>query len=381
MRNIALDLGAKKISFCEVENGKVIRRLTVPGLESLKEVIGPGTPEAMIAFEACREAWFIYDQLEAWGHKPMLVDTTRVRQLGVGARKRKTDRIDAEVMARAVENGTIPLAHKLSRGRQQLRMRLNLRATLVETRSQYVTAIRGIARAEGQEIDTCAPFDFLKALERAHLSEMVTELIKPMRCLLEVLAVQLDAAEEALQRICESEPVIGKLTTATGVGTIVAAAFVSVVDDARRFRNAHQLEAYLGLVPSENSSGDRRRLGSITKHGNCYLRAMLVQAAWCILRSRQDDPLKQWGGAIAERRGKRIAAIAVARRLAGVLWAMWKKGTVYDPAHLAATSATGLRNHAQSIQQQAEAVARAARKTRRRPIHVNNQTAREDAAI
>jgi transposase len=94
-----------------------------------------------------------------------------------------------------------------------------------------------------------------------------------------------------------------------------------VIDEAGRFGDAHSVQAYLGLVPCEDSSGGRRRLGSITKQGNSYARAMLVQAAWSVLRcGDESDPLVRWGHAVGERRGKRIAVIALARRLAGVLW-------------------------------------------------------------
>lgn len=86
---------------------------------------------------------------------------------------------------------------------------------------------------------------------------------------------------------------------------------------------------------------------------------MLVQAAWCILR-QPDDPLARWGEAVAQRRGKRIAVIAVARRLAGVLWAMWRDGTVYEPARLERPLSTGLPR--QSAQLQITAMRRAARK-------------------
>jgi transposase len=105
--------------------------------------------------------------------------------------------------------------------------------------------------------------------------------------------------------------------TIPNVSVIVAAVFVSVIDEAGRFRNAHQVGAYLGLVPSEKSSGDRRRLGAITKQGNSYARAMLMQASWGLMRStHQSDPLQQWAAAVARRRGKFVAAVASARRLA-----------------------------------------------------------------
>jgi hypothetical protein len=139
-----------------------------------------------------------------------------------------------------------------------------------------------------------------------------------------------------------------------------------VIDEANRFRNAHQVESYLGLVPSEDSTGGKRRLGSISKQGNSYLRAMLVQASWLMLRlPGRSDPLQRWALAIAERRGKRIAAVALARRLAGVLWAMWSDGTVYDPELAACSGARGLRRAAKSIELRAAALERAAIKVRR----------------
>jgi transposase len=177
-----------------------------------------------------------------------------------------------------------------------------------------------------------------------------------------VLETGIVAAEEALEQLCAQEPQIRRLTTAPGVGVVVAASFVGVIDEASRFRNAHQVESYVGLVPSEDSSGNNRRIGSITKEGNGYLRALLVQGAWCVLRARSQDPLTLWGKQVARRRGKRIAVIAVARRLAGILWAMWRDETVYDAEQVGRTSAFGMTRRAHEMQFQAEALRIAARK-------------------
>jgi transposase len=129
---------------------------------------------------------------------------------------------------------------------------------------------------------------------------------------------------------------------------------------------ASQHESYVGLVPSEDSSGGKRRIGAISKKGNSYLRALLVQSAWIILRSsNRVDPLHQWAQATAQRRGKRIAVVAVARKLAGLLWAMWRDGTVYDVDLTATSGARGLRAAAQATEQRATALEDAARKERR----------------
>jgi transposase len=172
------------------------------------------------------------------------------------------------------------------------------------------------------------------------------------------------------------EPAMTNLATVPGGALVVSASFVSVIDDARRFRRAHELESYLGLVPSERSSGGRQRLGGISKAGNTHLRALLVQAAWCLLRRPRDaDPLVRWAQMVAERRGKRIAVVALARRLAGVLWALWRDDTVYDPARVGHASAAGLKAQAQNVEFRAAAMTRATRKAASRMRLVKRQAA------
>jgi transposase len=364
MRSVALDLAAKKISFCEVSDGNVVGRTTVRAVGGLEDRLGPGQPRARVAIEACREAWVVHDMLSAWGHEVLLVDTTRVKQLGIGHHGRKTDRIDAEVLARAVESGRVPLAHVLSPARRVLRHELAVRRALVEARAQLVTTVRGLLRAHGSKVASCAPEAFVAHVRAMTLPDDLRALLDPLVGTIDRLELELAQVELRQQRVCLQEPIIGLLMSAPGVGATVAAAFVSVIDDASRFQNAHQVESYLGLVPSEDSSGTHRRIGAISRRGNPYLRSLLVQAAWCVLRLKEDHPLKVWGLAVAQRRSKAIAAIAVARRLAGVLWAMWRDGTFYDPTPLARATAAGYRRQARGVEGQAETMDRVARKTK-----------------
>ena len=113
---------------------------------------------------------------------------------------------------------------------------------------------------------------------------------------------------------------------------------VATIDDIQRFDTAHHFEAFLGLVPGERSSGEKRRIGRITKAGNTRVRYLLVEAGWRILRSRgaQTAALRAWALGIARRRGQRIAVVALARRVAGILYAMWRDGRAYEPAKLRA---------------------------------------------
>jgi transposase len=106
---------------------------------------------------------------------------------------------------------------------------------------------------------------------------------------------------------------------------------VATVDDSKRFSGPHQVEAYLGLVPSERSSGEKQHRGPITKTGNSRVRCLLIQAALSLLRvsKPETEHLREWAERIAARRGKKIAVVALARRLAGILFAMMRDGTEY----------------------------------------------------
>jgi len=361
MRKVALDLGVRKTAYCEVQDGKVIQRATVTSVETLEAVLGPEQPSAQVAIEACREAWHVHDLLSSWGNQVVLVDTTRSRRLGIGQHGRKTDKIDAEVLALALERGGIPAAHVLSPHRRELRRRLNVRRALVESRAQLTTTSRGLAREQGVRLPKCPTTNFARHVSKLTLQPL--EIIAPLLKQLETINAQLEVVDTRLAQLCETEPVVNLLMTAPGVGPIVAASFVSVIDDAKRFGSPHQVESYLGLVPSEDSSGGTRRLGAITKKGNSYLRSLLVQGAWAIItKADRHDPLRLWAEAVAERRTRKIAVIALARRLAGVLWAMWRDSAPYDPALLASASGRGTRKTARTLEAQAAQLTATVRK-------------------
>lgn len=364
MRSVGLDLGKKEVSYCEVSADKVIVRRTARSLDDLDDLLGPTSSPATVAIEACREAWHVHDVLTKNGHEVLLIDTTRVKRLGVGHHGRKRDCLDAEVFAHAVERRQIPRAHILSPHRRELREKLNTRRALVEMRATLVTMVRGLIRARGEKLSGCDTEDFRRMLARSSLSQGARVAVAPTAAVLETLDVQLSVVEAELEKLAVDEPVIAQLTTAPGIDLVVASVFVSVVDEAKRFSDAHKLQSYLGLVPREDTTGgrDKQKLGSITKCGNSYARAMLVQAAWCILRGRGADPLRTWARSIERRRGKRIAVVALARRLAGVLWAIWRDNRAYDPARLGKDSTAGLQAAAVDMEAAATAMSTITRK-------------------
>jgi transposase len=382
MRSIGLDLGVHHIEFCEVKDGEVVDRAAVRNLLQLKSRLGPMSAPAVVGFEACREGWYVHDLLEQWGHRPRMLDTTRVRQIGVGQHKRKNDKIDARVIALAIEAGRVAEAHVLSPERRVLRAQLSVRGALVQTRSQYVTTIRGLARAAGILLPSCKTGGFLQKVAEAEIGDELRNRIAPLTTMLDGLEREIAAVDETLSKLAQEDPTISLCATAPGVGLIVAATFVSVIDEAKRFRNSHGVAAYLGLVPSESTTGgpSKRRLGGITKQGNAYARTMLIQSAWTILRLRQNqDPLRKWAEHIAATRGNKIAVVALARKLAGVLWAMLRDGTPYDGAIEAEQSAVGIREQATQAVKRACSLEAAAKKLRRSAPAADTKAARPPA--
>jgi transposase len=368
MRSVGLDLGARHIAFCEVRDGEVVKKMAFRRLSDLKAVLGPDAAPARVAFEACREGWHVHDKLKAWGHEPLMVDTTRVRRLGIGQHGRKNDAIDAEVIALAVEQGRLPLAHVLSPARRALRAKLSVRGELVDMRKRQVTIIRGLARAAGTPLPSSATSTFRRHVNDANLDKPTLELVAPLLDTLEVADKHIAALDAELAQMVADDPLVTICTSAPGVGVIVAATYISVLDEAKRFRNADAVASYFGLAPSEATTGgtQKRRLGGITKQGNRHARTMLVQAAWSIMRTNGDDPLRRWASQVATRRGKKIAAIALARRLAMMLWAMCRDGTFYDSAALASKSAKGFQRNAQQSELVEQAMETIAAKLERR---------------
>ena len=173
MRSVGLDLGARPIAFCEVVAGKVVARTSVRRLGELEALLGPQTAAAQVAFEASREGWHVHEVLAGWGKQPVMLDTTRVRQIGVGQHGRKNDALDAEAMALALDGGRVPVAHVLSPERRALRAQLSVRGELVEMRARQVTLLRGLARAAGVQVATSSTDHFLQKLQEASLDNEV----------------------------------------------------------------------------------------------------------------------------------------------------------------------------------------------------------------
>jgi transposase len=164
----------------------------------------------------------------------------------------------------------------------------------------------------------------------------LTATLSPLRSLIEVLDDEITDADAALANQVTENEVVRRLMTLPGIGPVTASAYVAALDDTARFGGAAQVASYLGLVSREYSSGEQQRRGRVLRSAHPALQSLLVQAAWRVLRSK--DPrtagLRAWAQRLAGRRGKMITVVALARRLARILFAMWRDGVPYDAARI-----------------------------------------------
>jgi transposase len=332
MEIIGLDLHKRESHLCmQSTDGAITERRIVTSRERFTALF-EARPPARILLEATTESEWVAQHLEALGHEVIVADPNFAPMYANRSRRSKTDRRDARVLMQACATGVYHRAHRLSAARRHVRADLAVRDALVRTRTRAIALAKALVRRDGLRVPTSASRYALARIAALPLgAELRTELA-PLAVLVGVVTEQLDGLEQRLEVLTESEPTVALLTTVPSVGPVTAAAFVATIDDVGRFRTAHELEAYLGLVPSERSSGERRRLGRITKAGNSRMRWLLVEAGWSLLRSRSAEAaaLRAWGLRIAARRGRRVAAVALARRLAGILFALWRDQQPYD---------------------------------------------------
>ena len=245
------------------------------------------------------------------------------------ARKQKTDRQDAQLLLRLLLEDRFPRVWVPSWENRDLRQLLWHRHRMVQTRTRIMNQLQAVALNEGLR---CKKRLWREAgreqLESFRLAPWASRRRRDLLELLDRLNPTIVELSQAIEQEGEKCPEVQRLRTHPGVGSLTALAFVLIIGRAERFQCGKQIASYLGLVPSEESSGDRRRLGPITKQGNSLLRFLLVEAAQVTVRS---DP--EWRSRffhLALRRGRKIAKVAMARRLAVGLYWMWRKGWDYE---------------------------------------------------
>jgi transposase len=336
MDNIGLDLHQRESQLCILTAaGELIEQRIATTRERFTAVLGAHSP-SRILLEASTESEWVARHLEGLGHEVIIADPGYAPMYATRSRRVKTDRRDARTLCDACRLGAYRAVHRTSDAQRHVRAELAVREALVRTRTRYVALIKALVRRDGLRLAQGEPEHTVAKVAALALPPALAAELGPLLGLLEPLNQQIAAADQRLTGLAATDPVVQRLTSAPGIGPVTASAFVATLDDVARFTTAHHVEAYLGLVPSERSSGERQHRGRITKQGNTRMRWLLVEAAWRVLRSSRPEAagLKAWAERITVRRGQRVAVVALARRLAGVLYAMWRDGSTYRGGRL-----------------------------------------------
>jgi transposase len=330
MEHVAIDLGGRESHVCvRSAEGKILEE-TRWQTRQLEEYLAR-RPASRVIVETCAEAFRVADVAKELGHEARVVPATLVRALGVGERKTKTDKRDARKLSEMSCRMEVPSVHIPSAMSRELKTRLGMRQAIVSSRTMLINTVRGWLRAEAISIPRSADA-FVRRVFEAMRGAPLPTFVEQQLKLIDQLTDSINAADKEIAQIAKAHPVCPRLMTVPGVGPVTALQFVAVIDEMARFKSAHELEAYLGLTPGEDSSSTRQRRTSITKAGSSAMRWCLVQAAWAARRShaRRPLPMVAWSLEIEKRRGKRIAIIALARKLAGILFALWRDNSTYD---------------------------------------------------
>lgn len=332
MDTIGLDLHKRETQICSIaKDGTVTEQRIATTPERFRAALG-NRPPARMLLEASTESEWVAQLLEGLGHEVIVADPNFAPMYATRRRRVKTDRRDARTLAEALRLGAYRVAHRVSAERRHIRAELAVREALVRTRTRYIALAKALVRRDGLRVAPSEARFVAQRIAALDLSRALAAELTPLFHVLGPLNEQIAAADRRIETLTTADPIVALLRTAPGIGPITAAAIVATADDIRRFQGAHQFEAFLGLVPGERSSGEKRVIGRITKAGNVRTRYLLVEAGWRILRSKAPDTaaLRVWALTIAARRGKRIAVVALARRLAGIVFGMWRDGVAFD---------------------------------------------------
>lgn len=331
VNHAAIDLGSKESQVCVRSADGTILVEKKHSTQKLEELMRSWEPSRVV-LETSSEAFRVADSARKCGHEVRVVRSTLSKQLGVGERGIKTDLRDARKLSEVSCRIDLPTVHIPSQAARELRSLLRSRELLVTTRTKAVNHVRGWLRTQLWTLrrGTTSTLPERVRVRAATAEQTIPSHIEQVLVVIEALNLQMLAADRELRRLARSNEVCRRLMTIPGVGPVTAVSFVAAIDDSSRFAHAYRLQSYLGLTPGEDSSSERERRTSITKAGPALVRRTLVQAAWAAYLRRPDDPMVRWAMQIAERRGKFIAIVALARKIAGVMFALWRDSTTYQ---------------------------------------------------
>jgi transposase len=333
MLYVGLDIHTKHIAVCVLsETGQVIQRARVRGLEEMLRLL-KGLPDR---FEVCYEASCGYghyhDLLQPLAARVLVAHPGQLQL--IFRSKSKNDRNDAERLAKLLYLGETPTVHVPSLDVRTWRELINCRSQVIAKRTRAKNGLRALLRGAGVVPPKSPGLWTKKGLAWLRQLELPTSSQRLRRDLLleevESLNSQVRRIEQELNRRAQQTPAVVRLRSIPGVGIRTAEAVVAFLDDPHRFPNAKAIGSYFGLVPCQDQSGDRNRLGHITREGPAVVRQLVAEATWQAVRrsptvrafferTQRGDPQR-----------KKIAVVATAHYLVRVMWALLKRGTVWQ---------------------------------------------------
>jgi transposase len=330
---VGLDIHDKRIAICALsEAGQVARRAQVRTLDEMMRIL-EALPDC---FEVCYEAGCGYghyhDLLNPIASRVTVAHPGQLRL--IFRSKDKNDRKDAERLAKLLYLGEAPAVHVPSAEVRTWRELITGRGRVIAKRTRAKNSLRSLLRCAGvvppgrPALWTKRGLDWLRRLELPTASQRLRRdlLLEEI----EALTSQVRRLEHELNHQAGRAPAVARLRTIPGVGVRTAEAVAAFVDDPHRFPHAKAVGRYFGLVPSQDQSGDRNRLGHITREGPAVVRQLVAEATWQALR--RSPTVGAYFGRV--RRGDpqrtKIALVATAHYLVRVMWALLKRGTVWE---------------------------------------------------
>ena len=295
-------------------------------------------PPCLIGLEACATAHHWARELIALGHEARLMPPNYVKAY---VKRNKHDVADAEAICEAVRRPSMRFVPIKTAEQQSALMMHRARDLLVRQRTMLVNALRGhlaeFGLIEAQGLHKVAKLIAIVTDENdGRVPYIARQVLQVMINHIEDIQVRIVGLEKQLLAWHKSNPVSQRLATIPGIGPIIATAIAATVADPNTFRSGREFAAWLGLVPRQNSTGGKARLGGISKRGDSYLRRLLVNSAHTVLLCSKQAKTDPWLTSLLTRKPRLVAAVALANKTARVAWALMSRQDTYR--HAAATA-------------------------------------------
>lgn len=287
----------------------------------------------LVGLEACGSAHYWANAIGEIGHTVRLMPPAYVKPY---VKRNKTDAADAEAICEAVTRPTMRFVPVKSPEEQAANMVLKTRELFVRQRSQTSNAMRahmaelGIIAATGMT-SIGKLIAILRDERDGRLPNSARAALLEMAEQIEKLTARIEALDTKIVAAVRADEAARRLTTIPGVGPIIAATVRAAIQDPATFRTGRDLAAWIGITPKANSSGGKERIGKISKQGNKQLRTLLIVGATSILKQvRRGVKLPAWILSLVSRRPYKVAAVALANKMARTIWALLVKGGIYQ---------------------------------------------------